>query len=41
VSNYNSVEPACGGVPFFYWYSLLWIPVGAVLTLVVYFATQR
>jgi FtsH-binding integral membrane protein len=41
VSSYNSVEPAWGGVPFFYWYQLLWIPIGAVLTLIVYFATHR
>jgi FtsH-binding integral membrane protein len=41
VSSYNSVEPAWGGIPFFYWYQLLWIPIGAALTLIVYFATQR
>jgi FtsH-binding integral membrane protein len=41
VSSYNSLEPTWGGVPFFYWYQLLWIPIGAVLTLIVYFATQR
>jgi hypothetical protein len=41
VSSYNSLEPAWGGVPFFYWYQLLWIPIGAGLTLIVYFATQR
>ena len=41
VSSYNSVEPAWDGVPFFYWYQLLWIPIAAGLTLIVYFATQR
>jgi hypothetical protein len=41
VSSYNSLEPTWGGVPFFYWYQLLWIPIGAVLTLIVYFATHR
>ena len=41
VSSYNSLEPNWGGVPFFYWYQLLWIPIGAVLTLIVYFATHR
>jgi hypothetical protein len=41
VSSYNSVEPAWGGVPFFYWYQVLWIPIAAGLTLIVYFATQR
>jgi Protein of unknown function (DUF3311) len=38
---YNSVEPTWGGVPFFYWYQLLLIPIGAVLTAVVYFATDH
>ena len=41
VSSYNRVEPAWGGVPLFYWYQLLWIPIGAGLTLIVYFVTQR
>jgi FtsH-binding integral membrane protein len=41
VSSYNRLEPAWGGVPFFYWYQLLWIPIGAGLTLIVYVATQR
>ncbi len=41
VSSYNRVEPAWGGIPFFYWYQLLWIPIGAGLTLIVYFATHR
>ena len=37
---YNSAEPYLAGVPFFYWYQLLWIIIGAVLTATVYFATQ-
>jgi hypothetical protein len=41
VSSYNRAEPAWGGIPFFYWYQLLWIPVSAGLTLIVYFATHR
>jgi hypothetical protein len=40
VPSYNRIGPAWGGVPFFYWYQLLWIPIGAGLTLIVYFATQ-
>jgi hypothetical protein len=27
-------------LPFFYWYQLLWIIIGAVLTAIVYFATE-
>ena len=38
---YNSIEPKLGGVPFFYWYQFLWILIGAGLTAVVYFATER
>lgn len=38
---YNSVEPTWNGVPFFYWYQLLWILIGAVLNAVVYFATDH
>ena len=41
VPSYNRIEPTWGGVPFFYWYQLLWIPIAARLTLIVYFATQR
>jgi len=37
---YNSAAPYWHGVPFFYWYQLLWVLVGAVLTAVVYFATR-
>jgi hypothetical protein len=30
-----------GRHPIFYWYQLLWIGIGAGLTLIVYFATHR
>jgi hypothetical protein len=36
VSSYNRIEPSWGGVPFFYWYQLLWIVVGAAIIGVVY-----
>jgi hypothetical protein len=35
----NTVEPSWAGVPFFYWYQLLWIPISAGL--IVYLTTQR
>ena len=41
VSSYNSVEPAWDGVPFFYWYQLLWIPLGALILLPVYLIEER
>src|SRR5690348_8384055 len=37
---YNRIEPTWIGMPFFYWYQLLWVIVGAVLTAIVYFATE-
>jgi hypothetical protein len=36
VSSYDSVEPTVAGIPFFYWYQLLWILIGAVLIGFVY-----
>jgi hypothetical protein len=38
---YNKAEPTWIGIPFFYWYQLLWIIIGAVFTGIVYFATER
>ena len=38
---YNRMEPTWLGMPFFYWFQLVWVLVGAVLTAVVYFATER
>ncbi len=37
---YNRVEPIVGGIPFFYWFQLALVLVGAVVTAVVYFATE-
>jgi hypothetical protein len=37
---YNAVEPSWAGVPFFYWYQLLWVFLTAGLTLIVYRATK-
>ena len=33
---YNFDSPAIGGMPFFYWYQLAWVPVTALLTWVCY-----
>jgi uncharacterized protein DUF3311 len=38
---YNKAEPSWIGIPFFYWYQLLWVIIGAVFTGIVYFATDR
>jgi hypothetical protein len=37
---YNHISPRWLGVPFFYWYQLSWVIIGAVLTSIVYFATE-
>jgi len=39
-SVYNKTDPTLGGIPFFYWYQMLWIAVSVVVTLVVYRATR-
>jgi hypothetical protein len=41
VPSYNRIEPALGGVPFFYWYQLAWILIGAFLVLGVYLIETR
>lgn len=40
VPYYNKVEPELFGLPFFYWYQFLWVPVSAVVTAFVYFMTR-
>jgi hypothetical protein len=37
---YNRAEPYLMGVPFFYWYQMLWVIISAVLTAIVYLATD-
>jgi hypothetical protein len=37
---YNRIAPSIGGMPFFYWYQMAWIPVSVVLTWIVYRATR-
>jgi hypothetical protein len=37
---YNKVEPTLIGIPFFYWFQLLWVLVSAAITAVVYVATE-
>jgi Protein of unknown function (DUF3311) len=38
---YNRIEPTLWGIPFFYWFQLLWVIVSAVFTAAVYFATKE
>ena len=41
VPSYNRVEPELGGIPFFYWYQLGWILLGAAIVLLVYAIDTR
>ncbi len=38
---YNQTEPSLFGFPFFYWYQLLWVPITALLTFIVWRSTKR
>lgn len=38
---YNRVEPSFAGFPFFYWFQLLSIVIGAALTALAHFVTRE
>jgi hypothetical protein len=37
---YNSADPTLIGIPFFYWYQLLWVPISVAITGLVYAKTK-
>lgn len=41
VSSYAKKGPSFGGFPFFYWYSLLWLIIGAVEMQICYVLVHR
>jgi membrane protein implicated in regulation of membrane protease activity len=41
VASYNKSAPALAGIPFFYWYQLLWIPLGVLLLYPLYRMGRR
>ncbi|MFF3729706.1 DUF3311 domain-containing protein [Streptomyces sp. NPDC002476] len=41
VSSYAKVDPAFIGIPFFYWYQMLWVLVSTALTAVAHKLWQR
>lgn len=41
VGSYDSVEPTFIGIPFFYWYQMLWVPLATVLTVIAYVLVRR
>ncbi|MFF9123754.1 DUF3311 domain-containing protein [Streptomyces sp. NPDC014889] len=41
VGSYARKDPALIGIPFFYWYQMLWVIVSAALTMTAYRLWQR
>ncbi|MEV6976651.1 DUF3311 domain-containing protein [Kitasatospora sp. NPDC093806] len=41
VGSYDKADPEVGGVPFFYWYQLLWVPASALFTVAAYLLINR
>jgi hypothetical protein len=38
---YNRPLPELAGIPFFYWYQLVWVPLTAAILYVAYVADGR
>jgi Protein of unknown function (DUF3311) len=38
---YARVEPTLWGVPFFYWYQIMWVPLTSLIVGIVYWAERR
>ncbi|MER7695187.1 MULTISPECIES: DUF3311 domain-containing protein [unclassified Streptomyces] len=41
VSSYARIEPKFIGIPFFYWYQMLWVVISTALTMIAYKLWQR
>ncbi|MDT3396349.1 DUF3311 domain-containing protein [Streptomyces sp. B1866] len=41
VGSYARTGPRFIGIPFFYWYQILWVPVSTVLTAIAYVLVRR
>ena len=41
VPSFDRVEPSIAGVPFFYWYQMLWIALGALVLLPIFLVEER
>ncbi|RPF36138.1 DUF3311 domain-containing protein [Streptomyces sp. TLI_185] len=41
VGSYARTDPALGGIPFFYWYQMLWVLISTALTMTAYKLWQR
>lgn len=40
-SFYSSVSPELWGIPFFYWYQMLWVIISALVTAMMYVALRE
>lgn len=40
-SMYSSVDPKLWGIPFFYWYQMMWVILSAILTAIMYAALKE
>lgn len=38
---YNRADPEIVGIPFFYWYQMLWVLIGAAVLIPVYLSDER
>ncbi|MBO0654981.1 DUF3311 domain-containing protein [Streptomyces triculaminicus] len=36
VGSYSRLTPTLAGVPFFYWYQMLWVVISTMLTVIAY-----
>ncbi|MYW67441.1 DUF3311 domain-containing protein [Streptomyces sp. SID8379] len=41
VSSYAKIDPTFIGIPFFYWYQMLWVLISTALTMIAYKLWQR
>ncbi len=41
VPSYNRIEPELAGIPFFYWYQLMWIVLGALILLPAFLGDRK
>ncbi|MFK8906101.1 DUF3311 domain-containing protein [Streptomyces sp. YS-3] len=41
VGSYAKADPALAGIPFFYWYQMLWVIISTALTMLAYKLWQR
>lgn len=41
VGSYDSVEPTFIGLPFFYWYQMLWVPLATAMTCIAYVLVRK